>query len=649
MAGVRGLAAIRMSTLRDTLLNATALDIETAPEPGHPQEYALQPWRVGEGKAKITCISIAKHTGEAMLTVDDWRTLLVSLRGQYITTWNGLFDVAWLIANGLWEEVKAINWVDGMLLWKWLSNSQYKERIPKWSLADGAKKFCKDEPWLDAFIQMKAEEQHAGENTEYWETRAKLDAIVTAKICHRVVSQLGDRQIQSAMIEMAIIPEVARSWLIGVPYDYSLMDEIRPTVVNEMRDLEFKLGVSNFKGASADRVKRDPSFWSPSKIFRSPAQLGTLLYETWGLTVKSFTEKLDENGNRTTPSTDKSALTYLADDDDRVLDILRWRELNTQFSKYLESPKKARAYLGKDTVHPSPRLFSTYTGRMTYSSKTAKRYQTGIALHQWPRNKALRALVKPLPGYDHVEFDAAGQESRLMAEQSGDEVMRNIFKNDMDFHSFTGAAIGGMTYDDFILAKEKGNTAVTGEHGLRYAGKFLNLSQNFRVGVRKMRIQARVQYGLNVDFLQAKSWQDTFQGLFPGIKKYWSKSIDKGKTLGYTESLGGRRFQLEHWSGDDRWSTESSALMFPIQGSGADMAELGLRELCKHFPDFIFWFSLHDGHHFLVPKSTSNERLFEAREMLNNINYEKEWGCKLTVPLLWDVSRGSNWSELKEL
>ncbi len=630
-------------SLRNQLLDATALDIETAPCPGHPQEYALQPWRVSEGKAKITCISIAKDDGQAQLSVSDWRSLLQSLEGQYITTWNGIFDVAWLIANGLWKEVKAIHWVDVMLLWKWHSNCQRAERIPKWSLADGAKRWCADAPWLDAFIDMKKAEKHAGEDDEYWETRAKLDAIITAKICTAVVSQLDDRRIQSAMIEAACIPEVARSWLIGVPIDYSLIDDLLPEVVLEMRDIEFELGVSNFHGVSAERVQRDCGFWTPSKILRSPKKLGELIYGNWGLIAKNFSDKTGA------PSTDKAALTYLADDDDRATEILRWRELNTQLTKYIEAPKKARAYLGCDVVHPSPKLFSTYTGRMTYQSKTLKKYPTGIALHQWPRNKAFRALAKPPKGYKHVEFDAAGQESRLMAEKSGDPAMINIFKQNMKFHAFTGAAICGMSYDDFMKGMASGNSAITGDHGFYYQGKFTNLSNNYRIGAKKLRVQARVQYGMNVDFMTAVGWQNAFHKPFPGIKQYWKVAIDTGKTLGYAASLAGRRFGLEYWTGDSRWSTESSAINHPIQGSGADMKELALRELSKHYPELIFWFDLHDGIHMLAKLDYPDSKLIEARDMLDNLDYKAEWGVDLSVPLTWDVQVGACWSELKEL
>ncbi|RKZ71954.1 MAG: hypothetical protein DRQ48_01840 [Gammaproteobacteria bacterium] len=619
--------------------NPVALDIETAPRGDFPQEYALQPWRYNEGAACITCISVARASGEALLidNPNQFRALLKSLKGKTIVTWNGIFDVAWLIAYGFYNEVNDIKWVDGIVLWKWLDNSQKTDRFPKWSLGDGAKRFFPDAAWLEAFVEMKNKEVVAGENDAYWKDRAKLDSVVTAKICQVIWEQLSDRQRSSSMITMSGIVPVARSWWMGVPLDYSLVDELIPEVTREMEEIEFRLGVHNHQSI------RTPPDWTPSKILRSTKQLGDLLFNRWKLTPKTFSEKTGA------PSTDKASLTYLADDADQVTEILRWRMLNTQLTKYIQTPLKAREYLGSDTVHPAPKLFSTYTGRMTYTSKTSRKYATGVAMHQWPRNKAFRAFIVPLPGYKHVEYDASGQESRLMADASGDINMRNVFREGKDFHSVTGARIAGMNYEDFIKGKERGNITITGEHGFRYQGKFTGLSNNFRIGIKKLRIQARVQYGMDVDWTKAKSWQDAFFTSFPGIKTYWSDAIKKAKYIGYAETLAGRRFKLIYWDKANRWSTESSAIMTPIQGSGADMKDLAIQEMHKHFPNQIFWFDLHDGLHYQVPVDTPESEIFAARTMLNELDYKHWWGYDPSIPLTWDASEGKRWSELKEL
>lgn len=352
----------------------TGLDLETAPCQDQPQPYALQPWRAREGTARVTSCAVAKATGQSKAVLgyySDLKALMDSLRGQVVVTWNGVFDVSWLIASA--QDVSGITWVDAMHLWKWAENSQHKEHRPAWSLVDGARHWLKDWLGLQAFLDMKAEEHAAGENDEYWEARGRLDALVTVMIAERVWAELTPQQQTSAMIEGACIVPVARSWVSGIYADSAQAAAMAEPMAQEMRQLEQKLGT-------------EPT------VLRSPKQLGALLYDEWGLPCSRFTDA----GAR---SSDKAALTYLADIDDRMLDLLRWRELNTQYTKFIEGIRKCKEYLGTDITHPSPKLFSTYTGRFTYASRSGRKGEAykakiGLPIHQWPRNKQLRGLIK---------------------------------------------------------------------------------------------------------------------------------------------------------------------------------------------------------------------------------------------------------------
>lgn len=376
------------------------LDLETSPRMGHPQPYALQPWRALKGHAGIDSCGVATSDGKSKCVPGFGRMLqetLEELEGETVVTWNGGFDIAWLLASGFEKQVKKINWLDGMLIWKWVENSQRKETIPKWSLADGAKRWLADWPQLDLFLQMKDQDVVAGADDEYWELRGKLDAFVTVKIAELAWAELTDQQKRSVKIEAMNLIPVAQSWVNGIPLDTEMAAAMAPAVTEEMMTLEVALGVVNpeFQTLAArvhtDQLKNLMSEWAPSKILRSPKQKGELLYDTWGHTCKSFTDK----GAR---ATDKAAMTYLADHDDRALDLLRWSELNTQYTKFIVGIAKAEEYLGSNVVHPSPRIFSTYTGRITYASKSgqkgeAAKAKIGVPIHQWPRNKQLRKLI----------------------------------------------------------------------------------------------------------------------------------------------------------------------------------------------------------------------------------------------------------------
>lgn len=419
----------------------------------------------------------------------------------------------------------------------------------------------------------------------------------------------------------------------GVRVDVQEAIKIEPILAEEMRQLEKKLGVS-------------------AKVLASPKQLGQLLYGDWGLPVEHTSEKTGD------PATHKAALTYLADKDDRVLDILRWRKLNTQLTKFIGGILKATEYCGSDVVHPQPRLFSTYTGRMTYSSKSgakgeaAKAY-IGIAIHQWPRDKIYRKLILPPHRHSLGELDASGQEARFMAELSQDTNMLYVFNSPPpydDIHSFTGAKIAGLGFEDFIKAYKAGNDAVAGPFGYRYCGKFCNLSGQYRAGTKKTRIVARVDYGLDKDFLTIKSWQDTYKRTYSGIPRYWDRAIRVAKANGYAETLAGRRFYIQDWSKDMEWSSGSSAINFPVQGSGADQKELAIAILRRTMPELEFGIDLHDGLYYWIPAGQDAEALMrKARTTLNNLPYKKAWGWSPGIPLPWDAAFGDSWGSIEEV
>lgn len=618
-------------------MNFCGLDIETESIVEDAPEYALQPWRVKTREAVITSVGIYRgltKSGSCHRWSDD-DDLVKYLKEPYkigkdfyFVTFNGIFDIAFLHAAG--AAVSAYRWIDVMLLWKWVANSQQKERIPRWSLVDAVKELLPHEPWAHDFIEMKQLEDQ-DRDAVYWEKRAKADAFVTTKLAEHLWAMLTDKQRKSALIEAQCLVPVAKSWVRGVRMNFDEVEKKRPMVEAGMVELEEKLGVAR-------------------TVLRSPKQLCDLLYNDWGLQVND--EHRTPKGD---PSSSKAALTYLADHDDRVLEILRWRELNTQLTKFLESPLKAKNYLKTDSgvMHPAPRLFSTYTGRMTYSSKIQKKYPIGMALHQWPRNKDLRSLIQPPEGHDIVEYDATGQEMRLMAEFSQDRNLLDIFQSQPPFddaHSFTGAQLAGLSFKQFLQLKAEGNKQITGEHGYRYQGKFTNLSNQYRVGVRKLRIMSRVQYGMNITFQKALEFQKAYFRLYPGIKQYWRDAIRRGYEQGYAETLSGRRFYLTDWHSNE-WGTQQSAINLPIQGSGGDMKELAIAVLTQQLPDLEFGFDLHDALFMYIRKDHPDKMqvIKEGQQILNDLPYKLAWGWHPSIPIPWDCKWGPSWGEMEEL
>lgn len=598
-------------------------DLETS---GDEDGFALQPWRVQEGKARIT-LSAAYFQGKRKVDTEYHSALVGDLRkaGKRVALWNGIFDIAWLYASDI--DVSGIMWMDAMLLWKFLENGQSGPM--QWTLKAGAKRFLKDWPKLDEFIALKSEDL-PDPSDPYWLERVSMDAEATALIAEIIWPRLTEKQQRLALIQSVSLPAIAASWVNGVRLNVEAVQAARPGIIEEMIALEKELGLYT-------PAKK----YAPSKVLRSPMQMRTLLYDEWGLQCTRYTEKEAK-------STDKAALTYLADIDDRVQTILKWRELNTILSKFINGPIECCEYLGSNVTHAAPKLFSTYTGRMTYSSKSMRKHRIGIPLHQTPRKKEIRSYVTALHDDEYiVEFDAKGQEVRMMAVMSKDPEMLKLFNSPPpydDGHSLMGAKIGGISFEEMLQRKAAKDPLVVGGDGLRAAGKFITLSSAYRSGPATARRIARVQYNINIDIPTAKKWQKAYQDLFKSVPVYWNRSPKEARIKGYAETIAGRRYYLTRWQ-DLSWGTSSSAINFPIQGLGADQRDLATAVLVTEHPELWnkLYFDLHDGLYFRVSKQAKVSYVQAIGNTLDNINYKKYWGIDLPIPFPWEGSFGETW------
>lgn len=612
-----------------------ALDIETRSLDDAHQEYALQPWRVKDSvnltgpDAEITMIAVGDSSYAEFTKLSNLQ------EGETFVCWNAMFDMTFLAAAGL--DIKKFKWLDAMHLTKWVENCQDNDKLG-YSLVKCAKRWLTDWDLLEKFVKLKETEADPSYD-KYWKVRARLDVMATHMIAERALRRLTSQQRKSAMIEAKNLIPNALAWLSGIPTKPKYYNDPIPGLSKEMAEIECRLGVAN--PAEGDAVYGGDG-WLPSKILRSPKQLAETLYTKWGLPCKHRTDK-------GAPATDKTALTYLADKDDKALEILRWRHLNTRLTKFCQSPGKAAKYLGSSRLHPEPKIFSTYTGRYTYGSKSGKNL-ISMALHQIPRGPEVRRMVEAPEGKILVEFDASGQEQRLLAEIGDVYTMLDMFTSGRKGHAVMGAAIAGIPYDEFMKRYKAGDEAYAGPEGLYYCGKFVGLSMQYRVGEGKHRVMARVQYGLDKDSTTIKRWRALYHSTFPEVKAYWKRAVARAKMNGYAETLAGRRYYINKWGEDHRWSSESSAINFPIQGSGADMKNLAITTLTTKYPELEFLYDVHDGIFFWAPRSKEGMQLCkEAQQTLNNLDYEKAWGWKPRIPLPWDLSIGLNWGEMKEI
>lgn len=638
-------------------MNLNALDIETeATDPAMKLHAALQPWRLRQGKARITSVAVARsngaidqvvNSGDQRIWLSDLTELLVSMKGEVAYAHNALFDVAWLIAQfqpdrmgPVPQIMKDIRWRDTSLLTKWCINGQRPETIRfSYSLANLVATFLPDDPMTPFFVKMKMEGVEPGDNPEYWQKRGEMDAIMTLKLAQYLQTKLPAEQRKGFLTEQDCIVPVANSWLVGIRVDTDQLAR------NDKHFLKVR-------AEAAKKLSLD------SDIFTSTKRLPDLLYRVWGLPVISRTPKGFPQCNADT----LKWLAYQLRNDgneemaERLETIIEAKQAATLHSKYVKSMYEALNHTGDGYIYPAPRIFGTYTGRFTYSSTTSgkdftedtsKKFKTAIAAHQIPRkDKMVRASLVAPEGFEIYEADASGQESRLMALRSNDEMMIGIFSRDMNFHSMTGASIIGMDYTDFQVAyKAEGDDG--GYHTeQRQLGKLTNLSCNYRIGGKALANKAYLEYDTFLTIETGIFLVNTFNRTYKGVPQFWEDVVWESRQKGYTETFGGRRYKLTDWH-THRWITESSAINVPIQGAGADMKEIAIKETFEKVPEAIFLLDLHDANFFYVPIDTAPQLHKRLDDTLNGIDYSQYWGFEPAIPLPYESKRGKTFAEVK--
>lgn len=616
-----------------------AFDVETS---GVIPEYALQPW---SPKGHLTSYALAGWQPHTCLKKADVSARVPDLpRIQQlleiwaktktpVVGWNMAFDVAWLISLGFRDLVMQITWLDGMTFWRHLTRfpESDKNRTSRKSyrLKDCVAEFIPEQAGYDDGVDFHGMSEDAVRKRLLYN---KKDAAFTLKLATDMFRRLRTERptcVNACLIECFAIAQVADHYITGLHVDVEYAQWLGDDILNEVDEL----------GAQLEALGATPT------VIASPQQLATLLFDEWG--IESI--KKTPAGAR---STDKEVLYELSFTDPRANLIKRYRELKGLKTKFVDKILESCEYNEVPISHPTANIGSTYTGRMTFSSSILKnkdKRQTGFALHQMKRDPAYRRIIKAPDGWLMVEWDAAGQEYRWMAIESGDPTMLQLCQPGEDPHSFMGSEMCSLGYKELIAAVRAGDKQA---YEYRQSGKVGNLSCQYRIGVPSLLSTARVNYQMPWTQDDAQAVYDTYHRTYPGVKKYWKRQARQAAQNGFAETLAGRRILLEgDWGGPNAWKLESSAVNFPVQGVGADQKYLAMAAIQPVLTKYggKFYFELHDGLYAIFPEKVAEKAARHGQKVLNNLPYKKAWGFTPPIPLPWDIKIGPTWGDSKEL
>ena len=345
----------------------------------------------------------------------------------------------------------------------------------------------------------------------------------------------------------------------------------------------------------------------------SPKQLQEILFERHGLPVVKKTPS-------GVPSTDEDVLQQLALDHPLPKLILEYRSLSKLKSTYTDKlPRMVNARTGR--VHTNYAQAVAVTGRLSSNDPNLQ----NIPVRTAEGRRIREAFIAP-PGSVIISADYSQIELRIMAHLSQDKGLLQAFAAGEDVHRHTASEIFGVA-----------SAAVTGEQR-RYA-KVINFGLIYGMSAFGLASQ------LGIERAAAQQYMERYFLRYPGVKDYMERTREAARSLGYVETVFGRRLYLIDIKASNpvrRQGSERAAINAPMQGTAADLIKLAMIAvqgwISKSRMMSRLIMQVHDELVLEVPESEIDAVTSELPKLMNSV-------AMLDVPLAVDVGAGPNWEK----
>ncbi|MCA6421591.1 MAG: DNA polymerase I [Flavobacterium sp.] len=410
-----------------------------------------------------------------------------------------------------------------------------------------------------------------------------------------------------------------------------LFDEIEIPLIPVLAAMEMEginLDVPYLKSMSVEMAKESAAL--EQKIYEtagekfnlaSPKQLGDILFDK--LQLGGAKQKKTKTGQY---ATGEEILTYLANDNPIVKDILEWRQMVKLQSTYIDAlPNQVDKKTGR--VHTDYMQTVAATGRLSSNNPNLQ----NIPIRTERGRLIRKAFIARDENYSLLSADYSQIELRIIAALSGEENMIKAFQNNEDIHKSTAAKVFNVPLEE--VTKEQRSNAKTVNFGIIYGVSAFGLSNQTSLSRKE-----------STELIEA------YFATYPKLKSYMSNQVDFARENGYVQTVLGRRRYLKDINSANmmvKSGAERNAVNAPIQGSAADIIKIAMinihKKLTSKNPDGSGWKSkmllqVHDELVFDVHNS-------ELEKIQPMIKHEMENAFKLDVPLDVEMGVGKNWLE----
>ena len=341
----------------------------------------------------------------------------------------------------------------------------------------------------------------------------------------------------------------------------------------------------------------------------SPQQLAVVLFDDLGL--KMFKKR----------STSVDVLKKLIEHHPIAEFILEYRHLNKLVNTYLD---KLPIYINEKTgrIHTSFNQTVASTGRL---SSTKPNFQN-IPIKTDVGKSIRKAFKVQNDNCLIISFDYSQIELRILAHYSNEKHLIDAFNQNIDIHTRTASLIYGISNDEV-------------QFNHRRVAKVINYSIAYGAG------PYRISEELKISIKEASSIIDNYFNRYPGIKMYIENIIEKGRSEGFVETLGGRQRNTLNLNSSNRNIQEAekrATINMPIQGTASELIKIAMIDIeetlkkGKYKSKMIL--QVHDELLFEVPKN-------EKDKIIKMVKNKMEGAMQLSVPIIVDCNFGENWYE----
>lgn len=373
----------------------------------------------------------------------------------------------------------------------------------------------------------------AARSSESQYTYAAADAVVAQRIASKLWSELDEGARNAFKLGNATVPVVAAMRIAGVPFERTV--HAQTIAAWEASYVEARDRFVALTGEEPPLHGRKRGEWLEAR--------------------------LPEDMRAWWPRTPTGRLRALSADLDRLAAVPAVRPL----LEVITADKRLRSFGHSllEKVSPDGRLHmdlqacATKAGRCSCSAPN---------LQQLPQD-VRNAVIAP-PGRMLVIADLNQIELRVAAELSGDENMRQIFRDGGDIHTlnaedFIGSSLEALPEDEREIARGK--------------AKRIGFGTLYGSGAGGLVASAWSMYRIDMPESEAQAWKDRFYARYPQLRAWQSRTANEARVTGVLRSIAGRPLRVE-WEPIQplKWTL---CCNFPVQSSAADAMMLAMAKV----------------------------------------------------------------------